>query len=122
MRITVAFAFAGLLAFSAEAWSQDAPIKIDFAPLLSKLDNDALADSVRGALSQKPFQSVSGSGADVLTLTAPDGVDGEHEQFMFTVVFSRDGDKLGEAVESCPRKKLPDCTDQLVIDVKTAAR
>lgn len=57
----------------------------------------------------------------LLTLAMPDGVSKKKEEYIFTVVFSRDGAKLGEAVESCPVKKLSDCTDQLILDVKTAA-
>jgi hypothetical protein len=57
----------------------------------------------------------------VLTLAIQDKVRTEKEQYIFTVAFSRDGVKLGEAVESCPTKKLAECTDQLVLDTKTAA-
>jgi len=118
--------------FPAAAWSQDAPIKVFLPPLLSKLDQSDLVYAVKVALSQAPFLPAPGPGADVLTLTAPDGVhtvriderngEVEYKQFQFTVVFLRDGTKLGEAFETCPTKKLTDCTDQLILDAKTAAK
>jgi len=39
----------------------------------------------------------------------------------FTVGFSRDGSSLGQSAQSCSDKKLSDCTDQLVLDVKSVA-
>ena len=39
----------------------------------------------------------------------------------FTVQFRRNGDLLGQSVESCSDTMLSDCTDQLVSDVKSAA-
>lgn len=115
------------------AWSQDAPIKLDFAPLLSTLRQkqwyglreNALPDAVQAAFSQAQFQSAQGPG--VLTLSIPDGIQKETDQkkkeddFTFTVLFSRDGAKQGEALEYCPTNKLSECTDQIVLDTKTAA-
>ena len=80
-----------------------------------------MADAVQAALTQAPFQTAPSSSPDVLTLAIQDKVRTEKEQYIFTVAFSRDGVKLGEAVESCPTKKLAECTDQLVLDTKTAA-
>ena len=130
MKITTALILAAYLASPAAAWSQDAPIKIYTAPLFSTLHHrdwagvreNILADAVRAAFLQAQFQSAPGPGADILTLAAPDGVSKDKEDYIFTVVFSRDGTKIGEAVESCPIKKLTDCTDQLVLDIKTAAQ
>jgi hypothetical protein len=130
LKITAAFVCAAFLISPEAAWSQDAPIKIDLAPLLSTLNkkswydvshSNTLADAVQAALSHAPFQSAPGPGADVLTLAMPDGVGKQKDEYVFTVVFLRDGAKLGEAVESCPVKKLSDCTDQLILDTKTAA-
>ena len=130
MKITAAFVCAALLILPEGAWSQDAPIKIDIAPLLSTLNHkswydiyhsDTMADVMRAAFSQAPFQSAPGPGADVLTLAMPDEVRKQKDEYIFTIVFLRDGAKLGEAVESCPVKKLSDCTDQLILDAKTAA-
>ena len=130
MKFAAALIFAGFLVLPETAWPQDAPIKIDFAPLLATLrhrdwfgvSNSALADAVQAAFSKAQFQSASGPGADVLTLSAPDGAKNDRDDYIFTVVFSRDGDKLGEAVESCPVKKLAECTDQLLLDTNTAAQ
>jgi hypothetical protein len=130
LKTTTSLIFAVCLISPIAAWSQDAPVRVDLGPLLASLHHrdwvgnrdNTLADAVQAAFSQKQFQLASGPGPDVLTLSAPDGVKKDKEDFLFTVVFSRDGDKLGEAVESCPMKKLADCTDQLVLDVKTAAQ
>jgi hypothetical protein len=131
LKITTVLAFAVFLILPETAWSQDGPIKIYLAPLLSTLGHKSwydiyhsstMADAVKAALSQPPFQPVPAPGADVLTLAAPDQVRRQKEEYIFTVVFSRDGAKLGEAVESCPVKKLSECTDQLVLDTETAAK
>jgi len=39
----------------------------------------------------------------------------------FSVAFSRDGSSLGQSAQSCSDRKLSDCTDQLVQDVKSVA-
>jgi hypothetical protein len=130
LKIATALIFAACLVLPGAAWSQDAPIKLDLAPLLAALQHkdwfgasdNPLADAVRAAFSNALFQSAPGPGPDVLTLSMPDQIKKAKEEYIFTVVFSRDGDKLGEAVESCPVKKLSECTEQLVLDVKTAAQ
>ena len=62
---------------------------------------------------------------DALVITIPDGIDREgHNEattFTFTVVFTRNGDKLGESQENCPANKLADCADQLAADAQSAA-
>ena len=130
MKITTALIFSACLVAPVAAWSQDAPIKIDLGPLLAALQHkdwlgasdNPLAGAVKAAFSNAPFQSAPGPGPDILTLSLPDRVKKDKEDYIFTVVFSRDGDKLGEAVESCPMKKLTECTDQLVLDAKSAAQ
>jgi hypothetical protein len=130
LKITTTLIFAACLLLPGAAWPQDAPIKVDLAPLLASLQrkdwfgasNTPLAGAIQAAFSNAPFQSAPGPGPDVLTLSAPDGVKKDRDDFLFTVVFSRDGDRLGEAVESCPMTKLTDCTNQLVLDTKTAAQ
>lgn len=131
MKFTTALVFVTLLLLPAAAWSQDAPIKIYLDPLLSGLDHkkgwfdvpdNHLTDAVRAALSQAPFQIVPRPSADALTLAAPDGVKKDKDQYNFTVVFSQDGAKLGEALEYCPMTKLADCTDQLILDTKSASQ
>jgi hypothetical protein len=130
LKVTTALVLVTFLILPVAAWSQDTPIKIDLAPLLSTLshgnwydlhDDKNLVDAVRAALLQAPFQSAPSPGADVLTLAAPGGVKTEKQEYLFTVVFFREDIRLGEALESCPIKKLTECTDQLVLDTKTAA-
>jgi hypothetical protein len=130
LRIAAALFLAASLVLPQTASSQAAPVKVDIHPLMTMLHHrnwfgvrdDTLAAAVQAAFSKAQFQSAPGPGADVLTLAAPDGVRKDKDDYIFTVVFSRDGDKLGEAVESCPIKKLTDCTDQLVLDARTAAQ
>ena len=131
MKVTTALVFVILLILPEAAWSQDAPIKIYLAPLLSGLTpkkswfdvpDSHLTDAVRAAFSQAPFQIVPRPSADALTLAAPDGVKNDKDQYTFTVVFLQDDVKLGEAVEYCPINKLTDCTDQLISDTKNAAK
>ena len=128
MKVSPALILAACLVLPEAAWPQDVAIKIDPAPLLATLhrrdwfgaSDTALADAVQAAFSKAQFQSAAGP--DVLTLSVPDGVKKDRDDYIFTVVFSRDGGKLGEAVESCPTKKLTECTDQLVLDTKTASQ
>jgi len=59
-------------------------------------------------------------------VTVPDKVDVSHKKvsgtaYSFTVAFSRDGSSLGQSQQSCTADKLSDCTDQLVLDVKSVA-
>jgi hypothetical protein len=130
LKISPALVFAACLILPATAEAQDVPIKLDFAPMLSTLHardwvgvrENMLADTVRAALAKANFETAPGPGPDVLTLTAPDGAQKKNDEFMFTVVFSRDGAKLGEAVEYCAITKLADCTDQLILDIKSAAQ
>jgi hypothetical protein len=122
------------LVYPATAWSQDPPIKVDFAPLLSTFQHqhwydaadNTLPDALRVAFLQAHFQSTSVQGADVITLSIPDGIkketiNNDQINITFMVVFSRDGAKKGEALESCPDKKVNECVDQLVLDTKAAA-
>lgn len=80
-----------------------------------------LANAVSAAFSTAHFALASGPGDDVLTLSVPDGAKKDHDNYIFTVVFSRGGVRQSEAVESCPITKLTECTDQLILDVKSAA-
>jgi len=130
LKTVAALICAASLVFPGAAWSEDAPIEIYFAPLLSAIEkkrswfdnrDKALPDAIRAALSQTPFRPLAYPKDGVLTLAALDGLKTEKEQYVFTVVFMQDNTKLGEAVEFCPIKKLTDCTDQLVSDTKAAA-
>jgi len=123
-------AFVAFMILPGMVLAQEPPIKLDLAPLLATFHHrnwydiyhtNNLADAVQAALQQAPFQSAPGPGPDVLTLSMPDDVKKDRDEYVFTVVFSRDGAKLGEAVESCSIRKLSDCTDQLILDTKTAA-
>src|SRR5690348_16970212 len=85
LKIATALIFAACLTLPGAAWSQDAPTKLDLAPLLAALQhkdwfgtsNNPLADAIRAAFSNTQFQPVPGPGPDVLTLSAPDGVKKE---------------------------------------------
>src|SRR5579863_3583741 len=114
-------AAASLLFPSDAASAQDRPIPVYFEACNDQQLNDAIAV----ALTQPPFLLLTKRTPSALMITIPDQVIVDHKtsgtSWTFTVAFSRDGDSLGQSVESCGESKLTDCTDQLVSDVKSAA-
>jgi len=65
-------------------------------------------------------------GPRTLIVSVPDKVVVERKKvsgmsYAFTVSFSRDGRSLGQSEQSCNAARLSDCTDQLVLDVKSAS-
>jgi hypothetical protein len=85
-----------------------------------------LNKAVQAALSEPPLQLAEKPGPNVLLLSVPDKVEISHKEvsgtfYSFITAFSRDGSALGESQQSCNAAKLSDCTDQIVLDVKSAA-
>jgi hypothetical protein len=120
-RTIAAFAAAALLA-PAAALAQDKPITIFFLPS----NEQQLNDAITAALSQPPFVLATRPAPGTLIFSIPDKVQVEHGKvsgtsWSFNVAFSRDGDNLGQSVESCSEHKLSDCTDQLQSDIRSAA-
>jgi hypothetical protein len=106
----------------AASWAQDKPIAVFFRPC----NEQQLNDAITAALSQPPFLLQTKAAPGVLVFSIPDKVQVEHGRvsgisWTFNVAFSRDGNALGQSVESCNENKLSDCTDQLRSDVRSAA-
>ena len=107
---------------SAPALAQDQPISVYFEPSRDQVLNDAIT----AALTQPPFVLHTQNGPGTLVVSIPDKIKVEHLKisgttWTFTVAFSRNGDQLGQSVESCNEHALADCTAQLTSDVKSAA-
>lgn len=117
-----AFLASGALTFApAAALAQDRPISVYFEPCKDQKLNDAIA----AALTQPPFVLQTRFSRDALAVAIPDRIEVDHQPagaiWTFTVTFQRDGDSLGQSVESCNEHRLTDCTDQLASDAKSAA-
>ena len=102
-------------------FAQDRPVTVYFEPS----DTQQLNNAIAAALTQPPFLLLTKYMPDALVVSIPDRIAIDRQPkgaiWTFTVQFRRDGDSLGQSVESCNDKKLSDCTDQLVSDVKSAA-
>jgi hypothetical protein len=103
------------------AFAQDRPISVYFEPC----DTQQLNDAIAAALTQPPFLLQTRNMPGALVVSIPDRITVDRKTsgivWTFTVAFRRNGDSLGQSVESCEEKNLNDCTDQIVSDVKSAA-
>ncbi len=119
---------AALLAFTllpSLAQAQEQSTAVYFEPLKGG-EFSRLNKAVQAALSEPPLQLAEKPAAHVLVISAPNKVEVTHNQvsgtsYSFTIAFSRDGSALGESLQSCNADKLSDCTDQMVLDAKSAA-
>jgi len=110
---------------AAQAQEPDQVINVYFQPLQGS-DIAPLNKAIQAALSQPPFQLAGKPFAGVVVITAPNKVEVTHQRvsgtyYDFTLAFSRDGSSLGQSAQSCNDRKLSDCTDQIVQDVKSVA-
>lgn len=121
----IAFMACVLGPLAARAQEPTQVINVYFLPLpggeLALLNKAILA-----ALSQPPLQLAAKPFAGALVVTVDGKVEVTHQRvsgtyYQFNVNFSRDGNALGQSAQSCNDKKLSDCTDQLVLDVKSVA-
>jgi hypothetical protein len=104
------------------ALAQDKPISVYFRPGEVQQLNDAITE----AMVSQGFIQVLKPGPGVLTVSFPDRVEVSKGRvsgasYSFNIAFSRDGSALGLAAESCSDRKIADCTDQLMMDIKSAA-
>jgi hypothetical protein len=118
------FRYVAILAILAPSFAhaQDKPISVYFEPCKDQQLNDAITL----ALSGPGLVQVLKPGPGVLIVSIPDKITVDRSRisgttWSFTVAFSRDGSSLGQSQEGCNEHKLSDCTDQLVLDVKSAA-
>ena len=110
---------------AAPAQEPDQVINVYFQPLQGGEFN-LLNKAIQGALSEPPFQLAGKPFAGAVVVTVPGKVEVTHKKitgtyYDFTVAFTRDGSSLGQSAQSCSDRKLSDCTDQLVQDVKSVA-
>jgi hypothetical protein len=125
IRRTAALLVCTLWPCIAQAQDQTPPISVSFEPIRGG-QFATLNQAIQAALSQPPLQFQARPGPHTLVVSIPDKVEVEKKQvsgtsYSFTVSFSRDGSALGQSQQSCNAAKLSDCTDQLVLDVKTVA-
>ena len=118
-RCPLLLAAGALLAIPALA--QDRTIRVFFEPC----DTQQLNNAIVAALTKPPFLLLTKSTPDALVVTIPDRIGVERQQkgatWTYTVQFRRNGDSLGQSVESCSNNMPSDCTDQLASDIKSAA-
>ena len=105
------------------ALAQNKPIAVYFQPC----EVQPLNDAITAALSNQGFIQLLKPAAGALTVSIPDKVQAEKGRitgttWSFSVAFSRDGSSLGHSEQSCNEKKLSDCTDQLISDIKSIAQ
>ena len=121
-RFPIAFLCCALLLTPTLAGAQDKPITVYFRPGNVQQLNDAIT----AALSQPPFLLATKVTPATLVVSIPDKVEVERGRvsgttWTFNAVFTRDGDSRGYSQESCNEHQLSDCTDQLLIDIRSAA-
>ena len=107
-------------------WAQDqAPVSVYFESLRGG-EFIRLNRAIQDALAQPPLRLEDKPSAGTVIVSVPEKIDVEHKAggatvYTFTIAFSRDGGSLGQSQQSCGADKLSDCTDQIVLDVKSAA-
>ena len=121
-RSSLALSCCALLLAPTVARAQDKPISVYFRPGNEQRINDAIT----AALSQPPFVLATRITPTTLVVSIPDKVEVERGRvsgatWTFNAVFTRDGDSRGYSQESCNQHQLSDCTDQLLIDIRSAA-
>jgi hypothetical protein len=121
-RFPIAFICCAVLLAPIISRAQDKPITVYFRPGNVQQLNDAIT----AALSQPPFLLATKVTPTTLVVSIPDKVEVERGRvsgttWTFNAVFTRDGDSQGYSQESCNEHRLSDCTDQLLIDIRSAA-
>lgn len=110
---------------AAQAQEPEQVINVYFQPLEGG-ELTLLNKAILTALSQPPLQLAGKPFAGAVVVTVDGRVEVTHQRvsgtyYQFTVNFMRDGSSLGQSAQSCNDKKLSECTDQLVLDVKSVA-
>ena len=121
-------ALCALLSLSPAPWAaqaQEQPISVYFEPLkggeLTRLNN-----AIQEALSQPPFRLEMRPTAQSIIVSAPSRVEVERKRvsgtfYSFIIAFTRGGSSLGQSQQDCGDETLSECTDQIVLDVKSVA-
>jgi hypothetical protein len=106
------------------ALAQDAPVAVTyhfektFAPV-------PMNEAIVAAIATPGFAPQDTPGPATIVITAPDGwrytSHRKKDHVQFRLVFSRGGDKIGEAEEVCTVAPPFDCQDQIASDIRSAA-
>ena len=107
------------------AQAQEQPVSVYFEPLKGG-DLTRLNNAIQEALSQPPFRLEMRPTAQTVIVSAPSRVDILRKKvsgtfYSFTIAFTRDGSSLGQSQQNCGDDTLSECTDQIVLDVKSVA-
>ena len=107
------------------AQAQEQPVSVYFEPLKGG-DLTRLNNAIQEALSQPPFRLEMRPTAQTIIVSAPSRVDIERKKvsgkfYSFTITFTRGGSSLGQSQLACGDETLSECTDQIVLDVKSVA-
>ncbi len=109
----------------AQSQTQEQPLSVYFEPLkgeeLTRLNN-----AIQEALTQPPFRLEMRPTAQTIVVSAPNRVQTERKRvsgayYSFTIAFTRNGSSLGQSEQNCSDENLSECTEQIVLDVKSVA-
>ena len=105
--------------------AQEQPIPVYFEPLKGG-DVTRLNQAILQALSQPPFRLEAKPTPQTIVISAPGRVEVVRKKvsgtfYSFTIEFFRDRSSLGQSQQNCGDDTLSECTDQIVLDVKTVA-
>ena len=107
------------------AQAHEQAIHVYFQPLQDG-EVALLNKAILEALTQPPLQLAEKPSAGAVVVAVQGKVEVTRKKvsgtyYDFTVGFSRDGSSLGQSAQSCSDKDLSECTNQLVLDVKSVA-
>jgi len=116
---------AALSLLPSAAWAQDQTQSVYFEALKGG-EFTRLNKAIQDALAEPPFQLEAKPSTRTVIVSVPEKIEVQHKSaggavYTFTITFSRNGGSLGQSQQSCGSDKLSDCTDQIVLDVKSAA-
>jgi len=105
--------------------AQEQPIPVYFEPLRGA-ELTRLNQAIREALSHPPLRLEAKPSPQTIVISAPGKVEIVRKKvsgtfYSFTIEFLRDRSSLGQSQQACGDDTLSECTDQIVLDVKTVA-
>jgi hypothetical protein len=116
---TIAFMTCALGSLAAQAQEPDQVINVYFQPL-EGTELNLLNKAIQAALSQPPLQLAGKPFAGAVVVAVDGKVEVTHQRVSGTY-YQFNVKSLGQSAQYCNDKKLSDCTDQLVLDVKSVA-
>ena len=105
------------------AQAQEQAISVYFEPLKGA-ELTGLNSAIQDALIQPPFRLETKPGPQTIIISAPSRVEVTRKRvsgtyYAFTLEFVRDRSSLGQSQQACSDSTLSECTDQIVLDVKS---